>query len=128
MDDMIRCIALIGFLAVAGCGSGPGPQSAEELASAQSAVKTSLDAWKAGHAAAKWEKESASVKFVDEEWRHGAVLLDYKLEKAEGLRGENTRCWTVLTIRDRKGRRSEKEAVYSVKPGAPILVTRDPFY
>jgi hypothetical protein len=128
VNAMIRCLWLIGLLALVGCGGGPGPQSPEEIAAAQSAVTGPLDAWKAGEPASKWNKDTGTVKFVDEEWKLGSVLLDYKMGKAEGLKGENTRCSATLTLRDRKGKKSDREVVYSVKPGTPTLVSRDPFY
>ncbi len=110
-----------------GCGrGGPATQSQEDLDKVKGHVKTALDAWKAGGSADKLKSLSPSIEIVDHEWKAGAKLHQYDIQKVEGNQKENARCWVKLTV-VAKGKTADREVVYDVSVADKIVIGRDPF-
>ncbi len=122
---MTRLILLTGFLTFAvGCGGGL-PQT--EIDRAQQAVVASLDGWKANDPPAKLKTLPDPVDFT-EELRGTHSLTDYTLGKVDASDKEVVRVAVTLSLKDKKGKASQREAVFSVSLKTPVVVARDPYY
>lgn len=122
---LLRLTALAGLALVAGCGGRS--QSEEELKRAESALRSALDAWKEGRPAAALKARTPAVEITDPDWASGHRLHGYEVRRCEAERGRNARCWVVLSLLARGGKRSEKEVVYELKAGDTVVIGRDPF-
>ncbi|MCI0456171.1 MAG: hypothetical protein L0Z62_04220 [Gemmataceae bacterium] len=119
--------ALTLVVPLSGCGGKRGLSQAD-LDRARQAVEASLETWKKGEPAAKLSALNPPVQMTDPDWKAGSKLLKHEIKKTEGLQGENARCWVVLSVQDRKGRKSDKDAVYEVNlGGGKVVIGRDPF-
>lgn len=118
--------AALGLFAVtvAGCVS-PRPQA--DIDRGRQAVTAALDNWKANESPAKLKSLPDPVEF-SEELRANHKLVDYSVVKADGSDPEVVRVTVSLKLQDRKGKPSEREAVYSVALTSPVVVARDPYF
>jgi hypothetical protein len=99
----------------------------EDLDWARSQIQAALDAWKNGQRPEALKNLSPALTFLDDDWKAGFQLLEYKLQDTF-LEGDRVpRCRVLLTVRDRKGKKIRKEAVY-VADKAKQTIGRDPFY
>jgi hypothetical protein len=82
-------------------------------APAREALVAALEAWKAGQAG-KLKTGNPPLRFVDDDWVEGKVLVGYELAnpKAQFLPFENLP--VELELRDRSGRTFRKSALYQV--------------
>jgi hypothetical protein len=120
-----RAVVLLAAVALAGCGSGV---SQRELDEAADAVRVGLEAWKAGDRAASLKAKAPPLEFTDESWAKGDRLLEFQLLRTEGQAGLPLRCTAALKVRDRVGKTVDKEVVYEVRLGNPVVIARDPYY
>lgn len=117
------CCGLLGLAALAvGCSSGvahpvePGP--------ALTALRTTLDAWKAGRSPDSLKEASPPIVAQDLEWLSGAKLEGYQIE------GEGVPADANLDVRVRlslvaKGKKVERDARYLVTTSPALTVFRD---
>ena len=119
---------LLFALVVLPAGCGPGALPKDDVDRARSAVQTGLDAWKKGEPLAKLPAHAPNLEFADPDWAAGTKLTAYEITKAEGQAGDHARCWTTLSLQDRRGKKSDKHVVYEVKLGDKAVVGRDPFH
>jgi hypothetical protein len=117
-----RALSLITLAALAGCGGGSAPLPS--TVEARQALRTSLDAWKAGRAASSLVKEKPGIEVVDFEWKAGKVLSDYSLGQEAPGQGVQTLS-ASLTI---KGEPGPKEVKYMVLGLDPTRIFRDEDY
>ena len=121
----LRTVAFSLFaVVVTGCGSSR-PQA--EVDRGRQAVTAALDNWKANEPPARLKSLPDPVEF-GEELRATHKLVDYSVLKADGTDPEVIRVTVSLKLQDRKGRQSEREAVYSVALRSPAVVARDPYF
>lgn len=121
----LRALALTALiLAVAGCGSS---RSKADLDRGRQAVAAALDNWKAGEPPARLKSLPDPVEFA-EELRATHTLVDYRIVRADGSDPEVIRYTVTLQLRDKKGKASEREAVYAVALKSPVVIARDPYY
>lgn len=117
-------IGLALYMSLAGCG-GNNSLPQEVIDRARQEMQTALDTWKKGDSLTKLGK---MVQVTDQDWKAGLRLLGYEVKRAEGLQGENVRCWVVLALQNRQGKMLEKEVVYEVRVGDKTIIARDPFF
>lgn len=110
---------------VPGCG-GPG-RAPDEIERARQAVVASLDSWKAHEPHDKLKARPDPVDFA-EELRGTHALTDYTLGKVDASDKDVVRVTVMLKLKDKKGKSSEREAVYAVALKSPIAVSRDPYF
>ncbi len=121
----LRALTLTALiLAVAGCGSS---RSKADLDRGRQAVAAALDNWKAGEPPARLKSLPDPVEFA-EELRATHTLVDYRIVRADGSDPEVIRYTVTLQLRDKKGKASEREAVYAVALKSPVVIARDPYY
>lgn len=121
---MTRFLILTSALVAAGCSSSR-PQS--EIERGRQAVTAALDSWKANEPPAKLKSLAEPVDF-SEELRSTHALADYSMGKIDSSDKDVIRYTVALTLKDKKGKVSEREAVYAVSLRTPIVVARDPYY
>ena len=110
-----------------GLASGCGGRSESEVERGRQAVIAALDAWKANEPPARLKSLPDPVEFSDE-LRATHALTDYSLGKVDTSDKKVIRYTVMLTLKDRKGKVSEREVAFAVELKSPIVVTRDPYY
>ena len=124
--NALRIAALIVLaVVVAGCGGWSRPQA--DLDRGQKAVAAALDNWKAGEPTANLKSLPDPVEF-SEELRTSHKLVEYSILKTDGTDPDVVRYTVTLKLKDKRGKSSEREAVYSVALKSPVIVARDPYY
>lgn len=120
---------LIAVFVLSGCavGCGGSGRSADEVERARQAVTAALDGWKAGEPAEKLKARPEPIEFA-EELRATHVLTDYAVVKVDGSDKDVVRVAVALKLKDKKGKASEREAVYAVALRSPVVVSRDPYF
>ena len=121
---MTRLTLLVGLFFVTGCGSR---RPAADVERGRQAVAAALDGWKANDPPAKLKALPDPVDFT-EELRLTHALTDYAIGKADATDPEVIRYTVALKLKDKKGKATEREAVYAVTLKTPVVVTRDPYY
>ena len=91
------------------------------------AVAAALDNWKAGEPTANLKSLPDPVEF-SEELRTSHKLVEYSILKTDGTDPDVVRYTVTLKLKDKRGKSSEREAVYSVALKSPVIVARDPYY
>ena len=118
----LRSLLLIALAILAGCGGGSAPLPSRD--SARQALRTSLDAWKAGRPPSSLAGEKPSIEIVDFEWNARKVLADYSL--GQEASGQGVQALSAsLTI---KGEPGPKEVKYMVLGLDPMRIFRDEDY
>ena len=102
-----------------GCG-GNANSSDSDLAKAQTALDNALDAWTRGEPPEKFA-------VVDPDWKAGCRLLSFLTADAQLLDADSkqVRCRVALTLKDRDGRKQDKEVTYLIQLGNTIGIRRD---
>lgn len=116
-------LLLLAVLAV-GCKSG---RPAADLDRAKTAVTAALDSWKANEPADKLKSLPDPVEF-SEELRATHALTAYTLGKVDGTDPDVVRVAVKLSLKDKKGKATEREVAYEVALKSPVVVCRDPYY
>ena len=111
-------------LAAAGCAD---KRPAADLERGRVAVVAALDSWKANEPAANLKVLPDPVEFP-EDLRANYSLTDYSVGKIDGTDPAVIRYFVTLSLKDRKGKLTEREAVYAVALKSPVVVARDPYY
>lgn len=109
---------------LSGCGKAR-PQA--EVDRGKQAVTAALESWKNNEPAAKLQQLADPVSFADE-LQATQRLVDYVLGKPDTNDPQVIRYPVTLTLRDRKGKVSTREAVFAVRLATPIIVARDPYF
>jgi hypothetical protein len=103
---------------LSGCSRGNPTDAA--LAKAQQAVDVALDGWSRGESPDKFA-------CTDPDWKAGARLLSFLTADAEVVNGnaEQVRCRVALTLKDRQGKRHDRNVSYLVQLSEPVTIRRD---
>lgn len=121
---MLRTCCALALFAL-GCSSAPHAPDAVERGRA--AVTAALDNWKANEPPAKLKALAAPVDFTDE-LRGTHALESYQIVKTDATDAAVIRFTVALKLKDRNGKPSAREAVYSVAIKTPVVVARDPYF
>jgi hypothetical protein len=106
------------------CQRSLGPPA--DVAEADRALRTALDAWKSGKSPAELEAARPSILVNDDDWRMGKHLLDFQMEECS-LAGRQVRCRVRLKLQDRDGKTNDQAAVYVIDTTPRIVIVRDSF-
>ncbi len=112
-------------LVALGCGRGPPKQPAEK---AEAVVEQFLDAWSRGDSPERFAAPDRPIQVTDPDWRAGYRLVSFLGVEARQSPDspDHVRCRFALSLRDRKGRKVDKEVVYDVKLGDTTVIARAP--
>lgn len=111
------------WLAV-GCSKGPPLAAPVEPDKARAALRTTLDAWKAGRPMDSMEKESPPIVAQDFDWMAGTKLTEYKVLDDGKAEDANLRVAVRLTVLDAQGRTATKTVNYIVGTDPKVTVFR----
>jgi hypothetical protein len=122
MARFLFALVLLSF--IIGCGSR---RPAGDIERGRTAVVAVLDSWKANEPPAKLKSLPDPVEFTDE-LRTTHALTDYTLGKVDATDKDVIRYSVTLKLKDKKGKLTDREVVYSVALQSPVVVARDPYY
>ncbi len=111
-------------LTVVGCSDGPRRAAPVEPDKALAALRTTLDAWKAGQKIESLGNENPPVVAQDFDWIAGAKLTEYKLLNDGTPEDANLRVQVQITVRDTQGRTATKTVTYVVGTDPKLTVFR----
>lgn len=106
-------------LVILGCGG-----DAVDLDKAKTAVTTSLSKWKDKGTPQQLE----GIDIADPDWSGGYQLLDFRIKDAAAQPQQGPRVVVVLNLKDRRGKKMDKEVAYEVIIGDKIKIGRDAFH
>jgi hypothetical protein len=114
------------FAVLLALASGCGPNA--ELGRAETAVRTSLEAWKGG--GNPQQLSGQAIEIADPDWRAGYRLLDFQVKNASAQPQQGPRVVVVLTLQGRAGKSLNKEVAYEVifKDQNKVSIGRDAFH
>jgi hypothetical protein len=107
---------------VLGCGKEPDPPVDTNEAGA--ALRTALDAWKAGEPYGGLPQRDPAIYFNERDWEAGKRLVDYRLGPVE-LMGRQGRCTVKLTVRDKDGKQADRDVGYLIDTTPRVVITRE---
>lgn len=120
--------AILPAAAVLVIASGCGPsRPAADVDRGRQAVRAALDGWKANDPPGKLKGLPDPVDFADE-LRGTHTLTDYTLGPPDPSDPVVIRYPVTLKLKDKKGKVTDREVVYSVALKTPVVVARDPYY
>jgi len=86
------------------------------------ALRTALEAWKAGKEPASLEPD---IIMNELEWRNGKKLVDFKMPETSTMHGRQVRWEVDLTIQDKAGAKKDQKAKYIIDTVPRIVIVRD---
>jgi len=110
--------------ACAGCSPGPRTAAPVEPEKARAALRTALDAWKAGRPIESLAGESPPIVAQDFDWMAGGRLVEYQVLGDGTAEDANLRVRVELTVRNPHGRTSTKTVAYIVGTDPKLTVFR----
>ncbi|HEY1191949.1 MAG TPA: hypothetical protein VGE74_30240 [Gemmata sp.] len=123
----MRKVFVLFVLSASALGCGGSDRSPAETERARQAVVLALDSWKANEPPAKLKALPDPIDF-SEELRATHALTDYTVGKVDASDKDVVRVTVTLNLKDKKGKASQREAVYAVALKAPVVVSRDPYF
>jgi len=111
-------------LLLAGCGGGHSMPKVADEAAAVTALKTTLDKWKAGGTADSLSQENPAIHALDHDWEAGSKLVSYELQPAKPTIGVSARIPAVLEIQSAAGV-ERKTVQYQVETDPKLSVVRE---
>ena len=111
------------FLAT-GCGESI-TAAPVDPSTARAALKSTLDAWKAGAEPASLKSGSPPITAQDLDWLTGAKLVDYRVEGEGTTVGSNLRVPVRLGLKTKDGKNVDKTVNYLVGTSPAVTVFRD---
>jgi hypothetical protein len=120
-------IAAAALVAAAGAGCSGPVNAPVDAQAARETLTAALDSWKRGEEVDALQKASPPIFVIDEEWRGGAILKDYRLLGDGEEKDANLYCQVVLTIRTRGGADVTKEVIYIISTAPNRTVSRKVF-
>jgi len=119
-----RVLPLALLVALAGCGGAK--HSKADIERGQKALTSALDSWKANEPADKLKALPDPVEYA-EEMRRTHKLTDYSVGQPNASDPAVIRYPVTLKLQDRKGKAFDREVVFEVKLGNPVVISRDPY-
>lgn len=124
MTSVLRTTALAAVVSLAGCSVEP-PKAAPVVPdAARAALKTTLDAWKAGKSIDTLGQGNPPIVAQDLDWMGGAKLIEYQIVDDGEALDANLRVRVNLTLRDRQGKTAAKTVPYVIGTDPKLTVFR----
>lgn len=115
---------LVCSVAAVGCARGPSVAAPVEPEKALVALRTALDAWKAGRSIDSLRSATPPIVAQDIDWMKGAKLAQYELLNDGKAEDANLRVPVRLTISDSQGHTTVKTVNYIVGTDRTLTVFR----
>ena len=122
MPAFTRRFILLALCLISGCSSNEPAVDADDSDRMLNVLTTSLDAWKAGTAAALASREPP-IRFADDDLAAGCQLTAYRLEDPETFVFPYESVFAILTLQTSDGKLIERKVGYqiSLTPGLSVL-------
>ena len=119
MRYLLRVISVVCLLTPLGCNTEPARTGQQK---AEAALDQALDAWVRGESSDKLP----AIRIDDPDWKAGQRLLGFLTSQSAPSEGAPNlfRCRVALTLRDRSGKRIDREVEYSVRVGEEVVIER----
>jgi hypothetical protein len=116
---IVLAVACVGVGVCWGCvgGGSANTTATEEFAEARARLAAALDGWKKGRA--------AGPNLDDQDARSGLKLASYEIRDPPAGWNAEVGLGAVLSLKDRKGRKIVRHAVYRVSKTPELIVTRE---
>ena|SRR5579871_864100 len=111
------------LVVLVGCGS----QTPADIEQAGPALRSALDAWKAGWSQKDLENQNPSILMNEDDWREGRTLVDFQMEPNGVMHGRQVVWWAMIKTKDKKGKIEERRAKYVVDTTPRLVIVRDRF-
>ncbi len=122
---MIRSCTLFAIVALAGCDKPT--HSDDEIARGNQTLVAALDSWKNKEPVEKLKGQPEPIEF-SEDLRKANELVEYSILATETTDPKVVSFRTKLSIKDKKGKTTDREFLYSVDFRTPLRVFRDPYH
>jgi hypothetical protein len=121
----VRAASLLCFF-VAGCSARPenAPVDADK---ARDTLRAALESWKKGDAVDALQQASPPIYVVDNEWKSGAKLVDFKLVNEGERKDAHLFCPVELSIRTSAGKEQKRQVTYIIATAPNLVVSRKLF-
>jgi hypothetical protein len=123
MRSALAASLMLAAIFESGCGARISAAPLD-TAKAHQALKTTLDAWKAGEDASTLKSNSPAIVAQDLEWLGGAKLLSYEIEGEGTPVDSNLRVPVKLTLKTQDGGETAKNVNYLVGTSPALTVFR----
>jgi hypothetical protein len=122
---MMRVIvtALV-LCSLSGCGSRS--MEPADLSQAGPALRTALEAWKAGKSKEEFESQKPPIVMNEDDWRVGKRLLDFQMEEQGSLSGRQVVWRAEIKLQDDSGKTEERKATYLIDTTPRLVIVRNP--
>jgi hypothetical protein len=114
------------FLVVSAVGCSGSKHAKADVERGRKALTAALDGWKNNEPSDRLGALPDPVTYTDE-LRRTHKLLDYTVGEPNPTDPQVIRYPVKLKLQDRKGKAEERDVVFEVKLGTPILIARDPY-
>jgi hypothetical protein len=108
---------------MSGCGD---PELQQELDFARESVEAGLASWKRGETAESLQALPQPIEFHDDDWRHGARLVDYQIVQVYRDPDGSPRCAVKLTLKRGEREPEQVEEIYQIVTKPNVIIARDP--
>ena len=122
--NLLRVLLLLFVVPAVGCDGSK--HSKADVERGQKALVAALDAWKNGEPPDRLRARPDPVDYTDE-LRATHKLVDYTPGQPNATDPGVIRYPVKLRLQDRKGKAQDRDVVFEVKLGTPIVVARDPY-
>jgi hypothetical protein len=119
-----RLFLMLFVVPAVGCGGSKHAKA--DVERGRKALTAALDGWKNNEPADRLRALPEPVEYSDE-LRRTHKLTDYTVGEPNSTDAQVIRYPVKLKLQDRKGKAEERDVVFEVKLGNPILIARDPY-
>lgn len=122
--NLLRIFPLFLVVPLVGCDGSK--HSKADIERGRQALTAAMDSWKNGEPPDRLRSLPDPVEYTDE-LRSTHKLTDYTLGQPNATDPGVLRYPVALKLQDRKGKAQDRDVVFEVKLGTPILIARDPY-
>jgi hypothetical protein len=117
-------VLALGLCLLSGCRRAVVNADADQ---AGPALKTALEAWKAGKSPEDLTKQDPSIIMNEGDWETGKRLLEFKMDEKGTLVGRQVRWQVQVKMQDKGGKTQERRVSYIIDTTPRIVIVRDIF-
>jgi hypothetical protein len=125
MNIKATAAGLVGVALVLVCGCSRGLPEPPDPGQARQALISALEAWQRGEKAADLQSRDPALHVADADWRQGCQLQGYKILHGQEDRASSLRVPVSLSLRDSRGKTTEKRVAYLVGTRPAITIIRE---